>query len=81
MKPKEIERAINVSPKEYPQDMPCAVCGYRWMQHMGLLCPSTPGGLRIADGQPVPILPTYQTETTFIPDVSWQNPNPDFDVV
>lgn len=77
----ELEAAINVSPKEYPQNMPCAVCGYRWMQHLGTLCPAKPGGFLVAAGEMVPILPVYQEEMTFLPDVAYYNQNPDFDVV
>lgn len=78
---KEIEAAINVSREEYPQNMPCAVCGYRWMQHMGTLCPATPGGFATIDGQPAVIMPVFQEETTFLPDVAYYSQNPDFDVV
>lgn len=77
----ELERAISVDPKEYPQNCPCAVCGYRWMQHMGSLCPATPGGIMILDGEAVMVKPVFQEETTFIPDMAFYNQNPDFDVV
>lgn len=81
---KEWIRAAETKPTEYPQDMPCAVCGNRWMQHKGLLCPSQVGGLIVIDGVLAPVearFPLPPNATTFIPDVAWQNPNPDFDVV
>jgi len=73
----ERERAMSVSPKEFPQDLPCAVCRYRWMQHKGLLCPVRPGYMSVS-GIPVP--PIFG-DTTFIPDVAYLNQNPDFDVM
>lgn len=73
----EKELAMLVSPKEYPQDLPCAVCGYRWMQHRGSLCPRKPGYYSFVLGRPVaPVL----GDTTFIPDVAFLK-QPDFDVV
>lgn len=74
----ERERAALVSPKEYPQEMPCAVCRFRWMQHRGTLCPKTPGYVSQVTGEAVP--PTMG-DTTFIPDVAYYSQNPDFDVV
>jgi hypothetical protein len=73
---KERELAMLVSRKEFPQDMPCAVCHFRWMQHRGLLCPIRPGFMSVT-GLPVP--PVYG-DSTFIPDVAYFN-QPDFDVV
>lgn len=78
MTPKEIEQAISVSPKEYPPDLPCAVCRFRWMQHKGTLCPRTPGYFDRFLMQAFP--PTF-ADTTFIPDLAYLNQNPDFDVV
>ena len=74
----QIEHAMAVSPKEYPQDMPCMMCQYVWMQHKGTLCPARPGYFDPVTGNPV--APIYQAETTFIPDVAYLNQNPDFDV-
>jgi hypothetical protein len=76
----ERERAMLVDRKEYPQDLPCAVCRYRWMQHKGLLCPKVPGHWARTPEGIVPIPPTFG-DTTFIPDVAYLNQNPDFDVV
>jgi hypothetical protein len=78
MTPAEKERAALVSPKEYPQDLPCAICRFRWMQHQGTLCPIRPGYFDHVLGLPVPPL---MGNTTFIPDVAYLNQNPDFDVV
>ena len=79
----EREKALSVSKHEYPQDMPCAVCGYRWMQHHGTLCPIRPGYLTPVDMgdhiEMLPVAPIFGNKT-FIPDVAWQNQNPDFDV-
>jgi hypothetical protein len=75
----EILAAISVPATEYPQDMPCMLCHFRWMQHKGTLCPKTPGGFDLKNGRAV--LPTWQFYTTFIPDVAYMNPDPDFDVV
>lgn len=78
----ERERAMQESPKQYPQNMPCAVCGNRWMQHKGTLCPSRVGDAMRVGTEIIPILPSFEgSNTTFIPDVAWENPNPDFDVV
>jgi hypothetical protein len=73
----EKERAMLSDKKEFPQDMPCAVCGYRWMQHHGILCPKTPGYFNHVLQTAVP--PTMG-DTTFIPDVDYYK-TPDFDVV
>lgn len=69
-----------VSPKEYPHDLPCAVCHFRWMQHKGTLCPKRPGYLTRILGKLIPVAPVFG-DTTFIPDVAYLNKNPDFDVV
>jgi hypothetical protein len=74
----EWSRAIQSDPKEYPQDMPCAVCGNRWMQHLGKLCPTRPGYIS-EFGHPVPAL-FVDSDTTFIPDTAYYK-RPDFDVV
>jgi hypothetical protein len=76
----ERERAMLVDRKEYPQDLPCAVCRYRWMQHKGSLCPKVPGHWARTPEGIVPIPPTFG-DTTFIPDVAYLNQSPDFDVV
>lgn len=75
MTPQEKERAMLVSPKEYPEECPCAVCGYRWMQHHGTLCPKRPGYLHPL-GFPVP--PSLG-DTTFVPDLAFFK-EPDFNV-
>jgi hypothetical protein len=72
----EKEHAILVSRNEYPQDLPCAVCHFRWMQHRGTLCPKRPGYMS-ALGVPVPPI---MGDTTFIPDLAYLK-QPDFDVV
>jgi hypothetical protein len=77
----EIEKAINVDRNTYPGEMPCIICGHRWMQHMGTLCPHTPGGYIIVDGMLAAVKPIFQEETTFLPDMTYYNQNPDFDVV
>jgi hypothetical protein len=64
LSPSQLEHAINVDPKEYPENMPCAMCGYMWMQHYGTLCPARPGYLELTTGKAV--MPIFQ--------------NPDFDV-
>lgn len=83
MKYLERERAMLVSKDEYPQNMPCAVCGYRWMQHKGLICPETPGYLFPLDMgdriEMVPVMPTFGN-SLFIPDVAFEK-EPDFEVV
>lgn len=73
----ERERAMLVSPKTYPQDMPCCVCGFRWMQHKGTLCPARPGYFDPISGLPVP--PTF-SDTEFLPDVNFFK-EADFDAV
>lgn len=76
-------RALEKSPKTYPQDMPCLHCGRRWMQHMGMLCPETDGRwstIRDAHNQPIPIPPTFGNRL-FVPDELYYNQKPDFDVV
>ena len=78
--PRELQTAIEANPKEFPNEMPCANCGHRWMQHMGKLCPATPGGFMIIDGEMVPIMPVFQETKTFIPDVDYFK-TPNFDVV
>jgi len=75
----EIEKAISIDPKTYPQDMPCSVCGFRWMQHMGTLCPVRPGYIENASGFPKLVLPVFGN-TTFLPDLDYYK-TPDFDVV
>lgn len=82
---KEREAFAAVDRNTYPQDMPCAVCGARWMQHKGMLCSSSPGGVFFLDMgtyiEPIPIAPRFEGESFFVPDLAWQNQNPDFDVV
>ena len=71
------ERAMAVAKTEYPQDLPCAVCRFRWMQHKGTLCPKTPGYF---DHVLQMAFPPTLGDTTFIPDVAYLNQSPDFDV-
>lgn len=73
----ERERAMIADPKEFPQEMPCAVCGFRWMQHKGRLCPSRPGYFDPLTQRPV--APIFG-DTEFIPDANFFK-QPDFDVV
>ena len=73
----EKERAMLVSKDEYPQEMPCIVCRFRWMQHKGTLCPKTPGYFDRFLQRPVP--PTF-ADTTFLPDLDFYK-EPNFDVV
>jgi hypothetical protein len=84
MSRREKETAMLVPKTEYPQDMPCTVCGYRWMQHKGTLCPQRPGGMIPIDFvthiEFIPVEPLWG-DTTFLPDVAYYNQNPDFDVV
>jgi hypothetical protein len=71
----ERERAMSANKLEFPQEMPCAVCGFRWMQHKGKLCPARPGYYG-PDGKPV--LPVFG-DTSFVPDENFYK-EPDFDV-
>jgi hypothetical protein len=71
------ERAMIADKEEFPQEMPCCVCGFRWMQHKGRLCPSRPGYFDPVSGQPV--APVFGN-TEFIPDVNFYK-EPDFDAV
>lgn len=78
----EIEKAALVSPLTYPQDMPCANCKRRWMQHKGLLCPVQDGywsPVRAANGGFIAVPPKFGTDL-FIPDEAYYTP-PDFEVV
>lgn len=71
------ERAMLADAKEFPQEMPCAVCGNRWMQHKGRLCPAKPGYFDHVLQRPVP--PIFG-DTEFIPDANFYK-EPNFDVV
>lgn len=77
-------RAMSVSPKEYPQETPCAVCGYRWREHKGTLCVKRAATYFLLDMgthlEPVPIPPVLG-DTTFVPDLAYFSQNPDFDVI
>jgi hypothetical protein len=70
------ERAMLADPKEFPQEMPCAVCHFRWMQHKGRLCPARPGYFDQLTGGPV--APVFGN-TEFIPDVNFYK-EADFEV-
>jgi len=72
------ERAMLVSPKEYPQDLPCAICHHRWMQHKGTLCPVSPGYIERDGGIKLPVF--AGSNSTFVPDLAYLNQSPDFDV-
>jgi hypothetical protein len=78
----EREKALLVPKTEYPQEMPCINCGYRWMQHKGLLCPIRPGfmmPLEVGDHiEYFPVEPVFGN-STFLPDVAYYK-TPDFDV-
>jgi hypothetical protein len=80
--PAQVERAALASPYLYPQDCPCARCGFRWMQHKGLLCPATEGKWSTIQnphtGMPYVIPPTF-SDQTFIPDEAYYR-EPEFDV-
>lgn len=79
--PAQIEKAALASPRLYPQDCPCKRCGYRWMQHKGLLCPVTPGrwsAMVGPNGKPIAIPPVFGDQT-FIPDEEYYRES-DFDV-
>lgn len=78
MTEQEKDKARSASKTLYPQEMPCAICGNRWMQHVGEMCPIKPGYLSRLTGLPVP---PETGETTFVPDAAFYNQNPDFDVV
>jgi len=72
------ERAMLSDRREFPQDMPCASCRHRWMQHKGRLCPVTPGYLSRTG---MPMLPVFEgSNSTFVPDVNYFK-EPDFDVM
>lgn len=71
------ERAMLADPKEFPQEMPCAVCGFRWMQHKGRLCPARPGYLDPLTHQAIP---PAMGDTEFIPDADFYK-EADFDVI
>lgn len=65
----------------YPQDMPCAMCGYRWMQHKGEVCPVKPGGLKKTILGLTPVVPVFLgSKTAFVPDYEFYK-EPNFDVV
>jgi len=35
----EFKKALVFDPEAFPFDWPCAVCGFIWMEHCGLICP------------------------------------------
>lgn len=78
----ELDKAAQVDPRTYPQDMPCINCGHRWMQHKGLLCPIVPGHwssvVNPLTGLPVAVPPTFGAKL-FVPDEAYYK-EPDFDV-
>lgn len=75
--PAEREKAMLANPKLYPQNMPCMVCHFRWMQHRGKLCPARPGHYSHALGRAVP---PVMGNTEFVPDENFYKTH-DFDVV
>ena len=73
----------------FPENCPCAMCGHRWMQHKGEVCPVRVGEMRqtldgsgnYAGGQIHLILPEYRgSMTAFVPDEAYYK-TPDFAVV
>ena len=72
----ERERAMLAPRNLYSNKMPCMVCGFRWMQHKGTLCPSRPG--YFSQSLRMPIAP-IMGDTEFLPDERFYK-EPDFDV-
>lgn len=77
----EREKLFLTNANLYPQEMPCAMCGYRWMQHKGEVCPVKPGGFKQTILGMIPIVPIFSgSKTAFVPDVEFYK-EPNFDVV
>jgi hypothetical protein len=76
--------AVNFPAKTYPQELPCANCGFRWRQHLGLCCRVNEGGeispVRGPKGERIVDLPNFYRNRFFIPDWDYFQ-EPDFDVV
>lgn len=83
MKHADYIKAASTPRTEYPQELPCMVCGNRWMQHKGTLCPAQVGGILMIEGHPAVVearFPLPENATTFIPDLDFLK-QPNFDVV
>lgn len=78
----ERERLMLSRKDMFPENCPCAMCGYRWMQHKGEVCPVRVGEMRqSATGQIHIILPEYRgSMTAFVPDEAYYK-TPDFAVM
>lgn len=77
----EREKLFLTNANLYPQEMPCAMCGHRWMQHRGEVCPVRPGGFKQTVLGMIPIMPVfYGSKTAFVPDIEFYK-EPNFDVV
>jgi len=78
-----VDAAINFDPRIYPQDCPCANCGFRWREHLGLCCRVNKGGdvspLRGPKGERIVSLPNFYRNRFFIPDWDYFK-EPNFDV-
>ena len=80
MTPQEKQKAMQVSPKEYPEHLPCMNCGREWMQHKGTLCPHPDSAtFRNVGGISMPV-PYVPGDTTFLPDLDYFK-SPNFEVV
>jgi hypothetical protein len=58
----------------FPQHMPCVVCGFEWMAHLGLLCPSQEGEIHPLSGPNggfIIALPEFDGVNLFVPDENW----------
>jgi hypothetical protein len=82
---RDIEKFSAYDKATYPQEMPCLVCGYMWMQHRGLLCPLSPGGLVPIETErgKFEMFAAMQIfgDSLFVPDLDYYKQNPSFEVV
>lgn len=77
----EREKLFLTNPNLYPQEMPCAMCGKRWMQHKGEVCPIRIGELKETRLGMLLIMPLYHgSKTAFVADVEFYKES-NFDVV
>jgi hypothetical protein len=85
LSPRDFEKFAAYPRESYPQEMPCAVCGYMWMQHKGMLCPLSPGGfipIETEKGvfETFAVMPVFG-DSLFVPDLDYYKQNPPFEVV
>ena len=80
--PAELDTLSQVSPRKFPQMMPCLTCGNVWMTHKGMLCPEQVGhisDLKGPNGGHIIITPKIGTNV-FVPDEDYYK-RPDFEVI